>query len=260
MDSLDMNIQPVLAMDLVTIAFAMIPGLRKAFDSLIAKIDDHDSIFNDRRRLDDEYDSSEQKKELKNTFIELLKDRIELAKDIKKFRQIYYYSPVELKDLVFETKTWFKAFNIMADRINTKLMKNYFTFKFAIVTYSSFATKLDDYMYNFSKANNCDASSELYKNKLQYVITWLDTKMTALEPKMIEHYHLFEYDDSTFERDIKEEWDNILDQYICIENESFDNSDVTFVDNPSEKDIKRMDYDRRSKNSHKHNKRRLIHV
>ena len=227
---------------------------------MIAKIDDHDSIFNDRRRLDDEYDSSEQKKELKSTFIELLKDRIEFAKLHYIWRQNYYQSRVELKDLVFETKTWFKAFNIMAERINAKLMKNYFTFKFAIVTYCSFATKLDDYMYKFSKANNCDASSELYKNKLQHVITWMDTKMTALEPKMIEHYHLFEYDESTLERNIKEEWDNIIDQYICIEYESFDNSNVTFVDNLSEKDIKRMDYDRRSKNSHKHNKRRLIHV
>ena len=259
MYSIDMNIQPILALDLVIIAFAMIPGLRKAFDSLIAKIDDHDSIFNNGRNINDEYDSSEQKKELKNTFIELLKDRIELAKTVKKIRQICH-SPVELKDLVFETKTWFKAFNIMAERINAKLMKNYFIFKFAIVTYSSFATKLDDYMYNFSKANNCDASSELYKNKLRHVITWLDTKMATLEPKMIEHYHLYEYDDSTFEKDINEEWDNILDQYICIENESFDNSDVTFVDNPGEKDNRRIDYERRSKNSHKHNKRRMICV
>jgi hypothetical protein len=82
---------------------------------------------------------------------------------------------------------------------------------------SSFATKLDDYLYNFSKANNCDASSKLYKNKLQHVITWLETKMA-------EDSCYYDHTDLTFEKDINRAWDDMLDLYIWIENDSFDNS------------------------------------
>jgi len=248
MDSIDMNIQAILALDLVIIAFAMIPGLQKAFDSLIERIKYYDENVPDL------------KKELHDTFAKLLVDRIELAKSVKNFIPTAKF---EIAHIVFDVRTWFKAFNIMANKINVQLMKKYYNLNFAICEFCTVATKFHDYMYNFAQANNCSYDSEMYKAKYHEVEKWVSARFEKIIGNVKESYEddYDSYEDfelsSTFLKEVTDNWLFALDDYIQNENRPFDNSDVSFCVEINEKEQKRVSYERRKKNSHNHNKRRL---
>jgi len=228
----------------------MIPGLQKAFDSLTKQIEFHDENVPDL------------KKELYDTFVEILKDRIELAKSVKNFIPTAKF---EIAHIVFDVRTWFKAFNIMANKIKVQLMKKYYNLNFAISEFCVLATKFDDYMYNFAQANNCSYDSEMYKAKYHEVEKWVSARFEKIISFRREYYEdIYEpytYIDfelsSTFLKEVTDNWLFALDDYIQNENRPFDNSDVSFCVEINEKEQKRVSYERRKKNSHNHNKRRL---
>ena len=237
-----MNIQTILALDLVVVAFAMIPGLQKAFDSLTKQIE-----FNDEN-------VPNLKKELHDTFAKLLVDRIELAKSIK------YLVPTakfDIAHIVFEVKTWFKALDIITKKINIQLMEKYYNLNSAISEFSVVATKFDDYMYNFAQANNCSYDSEMYKAKCNEVKKLVSAKFEKIIGNVKNSYEDFKLS-STFLEYVTNVWLFALDEYIRNENAPFDNSDVSFCVEINEKEQKRVSYERRKKNSHAHNKRRKV--
>jgi hypothetical protein len=253
MDSIDMNIQPILALDLVIIAFALIPGLQKAYDSLIKRIEYYDEIVPNL------------KKELHDTFAKLLVSRLKTAKCVKRFVPTANF---EMADIVFEANTWFNAFNSMAYKINMQLMEKYYNLNFAISEFCTVATKFDDYMYNFAQANNCSYDSELYKAKYHELASekWVSARFEKIIRHVKESY-IYDYDydsyedfelSSTFLKQVSEIWLFALDEYIQIENQKFDNSNVSFCVTIDEKEQKRDSYERRKKNAHAHNKRRKV--
>ncbi len=244
-----MNIQTILALDLVIIAFAMIPGLQKAFDSLIERIKYYDENVPDL------------KKELHDTFAKLLVNRIKLAKSIKNLASTAIF---KMADIVFEANTWFKAFNSMANKINVQLMKKYYNLNFAICEFCVVATKFDDYMYNFAQANKCSYDSEMYMAKYHELEKWVSARFEKIIGNVKESYD-YDYDSyedfelsSTFLKEVSDIWLFALDEYIQNENQKFDNSNVSFCVTIDEKEQKRDSYDRRKKNSHNHNKRRKV--
>lgn len=246
MDQSTMNIQSILSLDLVVIAFAMIPELKKAFDSLIVKIN------NTRIGLTDESEHLlERQKELREIFIGLLTKRIKFIKDFQKWLP---NTKNEMKDIVFDKNMWIEAFEIMSDRIITELHKNYYDFKFVTMNICDFAIKFNDYMYNFAQTNKCDYDSMMYKTKYHAVQSWVTSRFQdkiKFEQEM-SNYCLEILPD--FLKIVTRAWMESVDEYIQEENDAFDKSDVSFSVELDEKEARRVSYEHRKKNRHYHYK------
>lgn len=262
-----MNIQSILALDLVGMAFALIPGLQKAFDSLISKIVNHNYAFNDAYCTydDDFYDFREETyQNIKNKFqaemCKVIQSEFKLRESMMHFFRKTIIPP---KDIVFNSSIWFNTLNVMSKQIMTNLNKDYYDLQFAVTNLSEFATKLRDYMINFAKENKCEYNSDMYRNKCNDVAK----SISETFKKNIELYQYYNDDyeynfetSSFFTKYVTATWINSFDEYIRIENAKFDNSDVSFQIEDNEKEQKRTSYERRKKNAHAHNKGRKVYV
>lgn len=245
MEQSTMNIQSILALDLVIIAFAMIPGLKKAFDSL----NSYTAPTNRPEHV------QERHKELRDIFVALLTDGINAFTDIQ---YIWPETKYEIKDIVFDNNLWFKAFNIMYKQIIVPFNKNYYDFTFATTNICDFAIKFHDYMYDFAQANKCDFDSAMYKTKFHMVKSWVTSRFQEkinFEHEWRYEYHEFELNDN-FLNIVTCLWCESMNEYIQEENDAFDNSNVSFNVELDQKEIMRVSYERRKKNDHAHNKHR----
>lgn len=272
MDQSATNIQTILALDLVVIAFAMIPGLKNAFDSLITKI--HQST--PERTVDDVY------QETKTKFYEIICEVIRVKFDLLDWlNQMNPKFPVMPIDIVFDSHCWFDTFNFMYREISNKLNENYYEFDFAIANLSKFKTIFNGFMDKFAKTYKCQTDSEMYQNKYdmirESIIKIAKCHFDSLKEnfEIVENYYQYrksyepllnsDIDTSNdasreFIMYIDEIWVNVFYEYIKIENQKLDyldKSHVSFKDKLDEKEEKRESYERKKKNAHKHNKRRF---
>lgn len=134
MDQTATNIQTILALDLVVIAFAMIPGLKNAFDAFIAKIHQ----LTPERTIDDVY--QEIKTKFYEKICEVMMEKFKLMEDLKQLDPKYYVMP---KDIIFHSHYWFDTFNTMYYEISDKLDENH-KYDYLDKSHVSFKVELDE--------------------------------------------------------------------------------------------------------------------
>jgi hypothetical protein len=274
MDQSSTNIQSILALDLVAIAFALIPGLKNAFDFLITKIKNHHSISNSN--VDDVY--KETKAKFYERICEVIRVKFGLLDWLKRMNP---KSPVMPIDIVFDSRCWFGTFNSMYHEISDKLNESYYEFEFAIANLNQFKTIFNGFMDKFAQTYKCQIDSELYQHKYglmrESIIKIAKCHFDSLKENFetVENYYRYceSYEPKSisdigtpidtsreFIRLIDEIWVNVFHECIEIENQKLDyldKSHVSFKNNLDEKEEKRESYERRKKNAHKHNKRRF---
>lgn len=257
MDQSATNIQTILALDLVVIAFAMIPGLKNAFDALIAKI--HQST--PERTIDDIY--QEIKIKFYERICEVMREKFELLEDLKQLDPKYSVTP---KDIIFHSRYWFNTFKSLYYEISDKLDESYYEFEFAFANLSKFKTIFNEYMHRFAKIYKCKPGSDSYRNEYNFVresiIKIAKRRLDYLKEyfEIIRDYDRY-YDGISpdFVMHVEEVWINSFSEYLESEdqkNDYLDKSHVSFKVELDEKEEKRVSYERKKKNAHKHNKRR----
>jgi hypothetical protein len=274
MDQSSTNIQSILDLDLVSIALALIPGLKNAFDFLVTKIKNHHSMSN--RNVDDVY--KETKTKFYERICEVIRVKIGLLDWLKQMNPNSTVMPI---DIIFDYRCWFNTFNSMYYEISNKLIESYYDFEFAIANLSKFKTIFNGFMDKFAKTNKCQIDSELYQHKYELIRESIIKIAKCYFDSLKENFETVEnycrYCESyeprlksdietpidtsrEFIRLIDELWVDVFHKYIEIENQKLDyldKSHVSFKNNLDEKEEKRNSYERRKKNAHKHNKRRF---